>query len=84
MTANRTQGAAEDWRLILELKIDEAGKVTRKATRITRKDTLDDKLIGRLYPGIRVARVSVPNELSAYEESLVEERMKNLVYDGVR
>ena len=84
MTANRTQGTAEDWRLILELKIDEAGKVTRKATRITRKDTLDDKLIGRLYPGIRVARVSVPNELSAYEESLVEERMKNLVYDGVR
>ncbi len=83
MTANRTQNAALDQRLILELRIDASGEVTRKPTRLGRKDTLEGKLLGQLYPGIRVARVSVPYELTPYEQSVVENRMASLHYGGV-
>ena len=83
MTATRTQNVVDDWKLIVELKIDATGEVTVKDTMPGRKDTLEDKLLGRIYPGIRVARISVPSVLSAYEESVVEERMKNLVHDGI-
>jgi len=50
MTANRTQNAALDQRLILELRIDASGEVTRKPTKLGRKDTLEGKLLGQLYP----------------------------------
>ena len=83
MTANRTQNAALDQRLILELRIDASGEVTRKPTKLGRKDTLEGKLLGQLYPGIRVARVSVPYELTPYEQSVVENRMASLIYGGV-
>ena len=83
MTANRTQDATIEQQLILELKIDASGEVTRKPTKLGRKDTLEGKLLGQLYPGIRVARVSVPFELTPYEQSVVENRMANLVYGGV-
>ncbi|SNS40512.1 hypothetical protein SAMN05421770_101836 [Granulicella rosea] len=83
MTANRTQEATIDERLILELKIDASGEVTRKPTKLGRKDTLEGKLLGQIYPGIRVARVSVPYELTPYEQSVVENRMASLVYGGV-
>ena len=83
MTANRTQNAALDQQLILELRIDASGEVTRKPTKLGRKDTLEGKLLGQLYPGIRVARVSVPYELTPYEQSVVENRMASLHYGGV-
>jgi hypothetical protein len=83
MTANRTQNSAIDDRLILELRIDASGDVIRKPTKLGRKDTLEGKLLGQLYPGIRVARVSVPYELTPYERSVVENRMANLHYGGV-
>jgi hypothetical protein len=79
MTANRPQETADDWKVILELKIDAAGEVTRKD--VKRPDTLEGKLLGRIYPGIRVARITVPEYLSAYEQSEVEERMKQLVFE---
>jgi len=83
MIATTTQTTVDDWKLIVELNIDENGQVTRKDNRPGRKDTLEDKLIGRIYPGIRVARISVPPVLSAYEESVIEERMKSLVFDDI-
>ncbi|GGG87188.1 hypothetical protein [Edaphobacter dinghuensis] len=83
MTTNTTQPVAEDWKVILELEIDAAGAVSRKEVRNGREDTVDDKLIGRLYPGIRVARVTLPEYMSAYEEAEVEKRMKTLVFDGI-
>ncbi len=83
MTANRTQNPGFDERLILELRIDASGEVTRKPTKLGRKDTLEGKLLGQIYPGIRVARVSVPYELMPYEQALVENRMANLSYGGV-
>jgi len=79
MTANRTQSATKDSTLILELKIDANGEVYRKATKLARKDTLEGKLLAQLYPGIHVARVSVPMELTPYEQSLVENRMAQLM-----
>src|ERR1700722_15357340 len=83
MTANKTQSGFTDSKLILELKIEPNGEVTRKATKLARKDTLEGKLLASVYPGIRVARVSVPMELTPYEQSLVENRMAQLIYGGV-
>ncbi len=83
MTANKAQSGLIDSKLILELKIDANGEVTRKATKLALKDTLEGKLLAQVYPGIRVARVSVPMELTPYEQSLVENRMAQLSYGGV-
>ncbi|WP_263359493.1 hypothetical protein [Acidicapsa ligni] len=83
MTATRTQNSAIDHQLILELKIDASGNVTRKQSKLGRKDTLEGKLLAQIYPGIQVARVSVPHELTSYEQSVVENRMAKLIYDEV-
>jgi hypothetical protein len=82
MTATTTQTTPFEQQFILELKIDSSGNVTRKKTKLGRKDTLEGKLLGQIYPGIRVARVSVPFELTSYEQSVVENRMANLRYGG--
>ncbi len=83
MTANTTQNPALDQQLILELRIDACGEVTREQPKLGRKDTLQGKLLGQIYPGIRVARVSVPYELTPYEQSVVENSMTNLHHGGV-
>ena len=83
MTATRTQKTAIDQRLILELSIDAQGDVTRKPSQLGRKDTLEGKLLAEIYPGIQVARISVPHELTPYEQSVVENRMAKLIYGGV-
>jgi len=83
MTANRTQNTAIDHQLILELKIDASGQVTRKQSKLGRKDTLEGKLLAQVYPDIQVARVSVPYELAPYEQSVVENTMMKLSYGGV-
>lgn len=83
MTANTTQNTAFDQQLILELRINAAGEVSREQPKLGRKDTLQGKLLGQLYPGIRVARVSVPHELTPYEQSVVENSMTNLHHGGV-
>jgi hypothetical protein len=83
MTATRPQNTTGESKLILELKIDVTGEVTRKASKLGRKDTLEGKLLAQLYPGIRVARVSVPTELTPYEQSVVENRMAQLSFGGV-
>ena len=83
MTATRTQKTAIDQRFILELSIDASGEVTRKPSQLGRKDTLEGKLLAEIYPGIQVARVSVPHELTPYEQSVVENRMAKLIYGGV-
>ncbi len=84
MIANMTQSVTDHSKLILELSIDAFGLVTRKESELNRKDTLEGTLLPQIYPGIKVARVSVPTELDAYEQSLVESRMANLVYQGVQ
>jgi hypothetical protein len=83
MTATRPQNTTGESKLILELKIDVTGEVTRKASKLGRKDTLEGKLLAQLYPGIRVARVNVPAELTPYEQSVVENRMAQLSFGGV-
>jgi hypothetical protein len=83
MIANMTQSVADQSKLVLELAIDAFGLITRKETELNRKDTLEGTLLVQIYPGIKVARVSVPTELDNYEQSLVESRMANLVYQGI-
>jgi hypothetical protein len=41
MTATRPQNTTGESKLILELKIDVTGEVTRKASKLGRKDTLE-------------------------------------------
>ncbi len=82
MTATRPQETADDWKVILELKIGADGEVTRKD--VKRPDTLEGKLLGQIYPGIRVARITVPEYLSAYEQSKVEESMKQLFFEETK
>lgn len=84
MTANMTQSVSDQSKLILELSIDAFGLVTRKESELNRKDTLEGTLLLQIYPRIKVARVSVPTELDAYEQSLVESRMANLTYQGIQ
>jgi hypothetical protein len=84
MTANMTQSVNDQSKLILELSIDSFGLVKRRETELNRRDTLEGTLLLQLYPGIKVARVSVPTELDAYEQSLVETAMANLVYQKVQ
>jgi hypothetical protein len=84
MTANTTQSAAGQSKIILELAIDANGNVIRKQPEMGRKDTLEGKLLSQIYPGIHVARVSVPTELEPYEQSLVEGRMASLIFEGVQ
>ncbi len=81
--SDKPQNTTGESKLILELKIDVTGEVTRKASKLGRKDTLEGKLLAQLYPGIRVARVSVPAELTPYEQSVVENRMAQLSFGGV-
>ena len=57
--------------------------MTHKQSKLGRKDTLQGKLLGQIYPGIQVARVSVPYELTPYEQSVVENRMAKLEFGGV-
>jgi hypothetical protein len=84
MTANMTQSVTDRSKFILELSIDAFGLVRRKETELNRKDTLEGTLLLQIYPGIKVARVNVPTELDAYEQTLVENRMANLTYQGVQ
>jgi len=84
MTANMTQSVTNQSKLIAELSIDAFGLVSPKQSEISRKDSLEGTLLLQIYPGIKVARVSVPTELDAYEQSLVENRMANLVHQGVQ
>ena len=48
MTATRTPNTAMDQQLILELKIDASGEVTRKQSKLGRKDTLEGKLLAQI------------------------------------
>ncbi len=82
MIATKTQNTATNNQLILELQIDASGKVKRKQSKLGKKDTLEGKLLAQVYPGIKVARVSVPYELAPFEQSVVENTMMKLNYGG--
>jgi hypothetical protein len=54
-----------------------------QASQLGRKDTLEGKLLpSNSIPASRVARVSVPHELTPYEQSVVENRMAKLFTAG--
>jgi hypothetical protein len=64
---------------VVTLDIDSNGCVTQRLTNL--ETTLENTLLNRLYPGIKVVIVNVPTEpLDAYEESQVENAMANLKF----
>ena len=83
MTTMTLTNTVDESMLILELAIDAEGRVTRMFSSAEKKDTLEGTLLSQIYPGIRVARVSVPGELTSYEQAVVENTMATLQYDGV-
>ncbi|HEY4051860.1 MAG TPA: hypothetical protein VGM27_33820 [Acidobacteriaceae bacterium] len=83
MTTKTLTNTVDESMLILELAIDADGRVTRMFSSAEKKDTLEGTLLSQIYPGIRVARVSVPGELTSYEQAVVENTMATLQYDGV-
>src|SRR4029077_9848641 len=67
---------------VITLDIDANGAPTQQLTDVEK--TLDDTLLSRLYPGIKVAIVNLPQQfLDQFEESEVENAMTTLVHDDV-
>ena len=66
---------------IQNLEIDRNGRI---APRLHDLEPLENTLLSGLYPGIKVASVNVPTEsLDDYEESQVENRLAQLIWNGV-
>jgi hypothetical protein len=83
MTTKTQTATVDESKLILELRIDTEGRVQRTISKTEKKDTLEGTLLAQVYPDIRVARVSVPAELTSYEQAVVENTMATLQYEGV-
>ena len=83
MTTKTQTAVVDESKLILELRIDTQGFVHRTNSSAEKKDTLEGTLLSQVYPGIRVARVSVPAESTPYEQAVVENTMATLQWDGV-
>ena len=83
MTTKTLTNTVDELMLILELAIDAEGRVTRTFSSAEKKDTLEGTLLSQVYPGIRVARVSVPDELTSYEQAVVENTMATLQHEDV-
>jgi hypothetical protein len=67
---------------VITLDIDANGTPTQQLTDVEK--TLDNTLLSRLYPGIKVAIVNLPQQfLDQFEESEVENAMTTLVHDDV-
>ena len=68
---------------VVTLDIDAKGEVNQRLTALD--ITLENTLLQALYPGIKVAVVQVPTEpLDAFEESVVANRMANIVHNNIQ
>lgn len=68
---------------VVTLDIDAKGEVNQRLTALD--ITLENTLLHALYPGIKVAVVQVPTEpLDAFEESVVANRMANIVHNNIQ
>src|SRR5215831_18421078 len=77
MTTNNYRIPADQ---LQNLQIDRNGRV---APRLHDLEPLKNTLLSALYPGIKVASVTVPTELlDEYEEAQVENALARLVWDG--
>ena len=67
---------------VVTLDMDSHGEVNQRLTALD--TTLEKTLLHALYPGIKVAVVQVPTEpLDAYEESVVANRMANIIHNNI-
>lgn len=67
---------------VVTLDMDSHGEVNQRLTALDA--TLEKTLLRALYPGIKVAVVQVPTEpLDAYEESVVANRMANIIHNNI-
>jgi len=81
MTKNTTNNYRIPADQLQNLEIDRNGRV---APRLHDLEPLKNTLLSVLYPGIKVASVTVPTEpLDDYEEAQVENAMARLVWNGI-
>ncbi|HET9182804.1 MAG TPA: hypothetical protein VFP59_11775, partial [Candidatus Angelobacter sp.] len=67
---------------VVTLEIDSKGEVNQRLTALD--TTLENTLLHVLYPGIKIAVAQVPTEpLDAFEESVVANRMANIVHNNI-
>jgi len=69
---------------VLALELDREGRLSRKTMDLRREAQLTNSLLQRLYPGIRVATIDVPQEpLNSCEQASVEQALIRMQIDGI-
>lgn len=70
---------------MIMLDVNSKGLVTERKNQFSSKDWLDSTLLGHIYPGIKVALVSIPvgEMLEIDEQESVKESLRNIKHKGV-
>ncbi len=69
---------------VINVEIDEEGNVVKRLPKIDREGQLINTLLHRLYPTIKVARVSVPTfSLDEVETEKVKDALSGFTVDGI-
>ena len=69
---------------MINVEIDEEGQVVKRMPKIDREGQLINTLLHRLYPEIKVARVSVPTfSLDEVETEKVKDALSSFTLDGI-
>lgn len=69
---------------VINVEIDEEGNVVKRMPKIDREGQLINTLLHRLYPEIKVARVSVPTfSLDEVETEKVKDALSSFTVDGI-
>ncbi len=68
---------------VITIDINEMGQMKKRLPRLTQGEQLGNTLLQGLYPGIRVARLSVPpGKLEDHQENEVQKSMRSFELDG--
>lgn len=69
---------------IVMLDVSKDGKITERLAGVGQENFLDNTLLGTLYPGIKVALVTVPTEILEYAEAAaVTDKLVSVEHEGV-
>jgi len=69
---------------VINVEIDEQGHVTKRLPKIDREGQLINTLLHRLYPEVRVARVTIPTfSLDEVETEQVKDTMSSFTLDSI-
>jgi hypothetical protein len=70
---------------ITMLDINKNGEISERVTGVGQEDWLDNTLLGAMYPGIKLALVTVPTEILEYAEgAAVSDRLASIEHKGTK